>query len=976
MARSARLAAQSADAVNADRWRVVTDIFHTALEHPTDQRHVYLADACRDDAALRADVDTLLAGHARGGIVGDPLVGTQPALAPGSVLGPYRIDALLDAGGMGEVYKARDTRLKRDVAIKVLPARLSADPDRLARFEREAHAAAALSHPNICAVFDIGRHDGAPFIVSELLEGETLRHAGAAGPMTVRRALDVAVPIARGLAAAHAKGIVHRDLKPDNIFITADGRAKILDFGLAKLMTDDAVSGDVLPAGGSPLTEVGLVIGTVGYMAPEQVRGLPADSRSDIFSFGSVLFEMLTGLRPFGGDTTADTLSAILREDPLLMPHPAVPPQLERLIRRCLEKTASNRFQSADDLAFALEAVPLAANGAASTPIRTARARRWRFAPTATAALALTAVLLAADWYSKDSTVDLGAYKYTPFAADAGTPNNPAWSPDGRSIAYDAEANGHRQVFVRSLDSDAAAQISHGPHDAIRPFWWPDGTRVGYLSDAEVWSASLAGGAPNLVQKEWVGAAALSPDGQTLATWRDDASGSLNALWLASPPNAEAREYTPATFKIENLSVPTYLHFSPDGSQLLLTGWGRKGESAIWVLPFPDHARQPYRLFPMVPTSRPYPEPPAQVAWMPDSRRAVMALHTSSAPRGGLWLVDVRTGAASPLSTGVTQHHHPSVSRDSKLAFMDGGPGYDLVEVPLNGAPMRDVLATGSDEYSGAWVPKSSTFVYLTNKNGEQELRIHSQTEKWDRPLVALHAVGGSALNSPVASPDGQRVAYEVWGVGGGFGSIWISPVGGGAATRLTRDGTTDSGAAWSQDGFSIACYHDDGGKVSLALIGIGSGDPPRVLVDDVAGATIPAWSPDGEWIAYRTLPDPKRPPAGVYLVSRDGAHNRFLTASAGRAFVWSRDGASLYSTRRTDDRVEVIAIDPASGAVRVISTLAGDFNFATTDTSGVRFTLAPDGESFLATIVRRRSDLWILEDFAPRRGVFDWLRR
>jgi len=328
--------------VNADRWRVVTDIFHTALEHPTDQRHVYLADACRDDAALRADVDTLLAGHARGGIVGDPLVGTQPALAPGSVLGPYRIDALLDAGGMGEVYKARDTRLKRDVAIKVLPARLSADPDRLARFEREAHAAAALSHPNICAVFDIGRHDGAPFIVSELLEGETLRHAGAAGPMTVRRALDVAVPIARGLAAAHAKGIVHRDLKPDNIFITADGRAKILDFGLAKLMTDDAVSGDVLPAGGSPLTEVGLVIGTVGYMAPEQVRGLPADSRSDIFSFGSVLFEMLTGLRPFGGDTTADTLSAILREDPLLMPHPAVPPQLERLIRRCRERRGVN----------------------------------------------------------------------------------------------------------------------------------------------------------------------------------------------------------------------------------------------------------------------------------------------------------------------------------------------------------------------------------------------------------------------------------------------------------------------------------------------------------------------------------------------------------------------------------------------------------------------------------------------------------
>src|SRR6185295_9246701 len=220
--------AQSADAVNADRWRVVTDIFHTALEHPTDQRHVYLDDACRDDAALRADVDTLLAGHARGGIVGDPLVGTQPALAPGSVLGPYRIDALLDAGGMGEVYKARDTRLKRDVAIKVLPAGGAADPDRLVRFEREAHAAAALNHPNICAVFDIGVHEGAPFIVSELLEGETLRQVCAGGPLAVRRALEYAVPIARGLAAAHVKGIVHRDLKPENVFVTTDARVKIL----------------------------------------------------------------------------------------------------------------------------------------------------------------------------------------------------------------------------------------------------------------------------------------------------------------------------------------------------------------------------------------------------------------------------------------------------------------------------------------------------------------------------------------------------------------------------------------------------------------------------------------------------------------------------------------------------------------------------------------------------------------------------
>jgi len=408
----------------------------------------------------------------------------------------------------------------------------------------------------------------------------------------------------------------------------------------------------------------------------------------------------------------------------------------------------------------------------------------------------------------------------------------------------------------------------------------------------------------------------------------------------------------------------------------LLTGWSDAGESAIWLLPFPAAGRQSHRLVPKIPTSRPFTEFPAQVAWMPDSRLAVMAVHTSSALRGGLWLVDVRTGDASPMSMGVTQHHNPSVSRDSKLAFTVGGPGYDLVEVPLNGAPVRDFVATGSDEYSGAWVPGSSRFVYLTDKNGEQELRIHSQTENWDRLIVALHTVGVMALNAPAASPDGQRVAYEVWGVGGGFESIWISPVGGGAPTKLTRAGATDSGAAWSPDGLSIACYRDEGGVVSLAVIRVGSNDPPRVLVNDLAGAPIPAWSPDGQWIAYRRPANVKLSPPGVYFVSPDGVRQRFLTASPGRAFVWSRDGASLYTVRRTDDRLEVVAIDTVSGAVRVVSTIAGDFDFATPDAVGLRFTLSPDGQSFLGTIVRRRSDLWILEDFAARRGVFNWIRR
>jgi eukaryotic-like serine/threonine-protein kinase len=253
---------------------------------------------------------------------------------------------------MGEVYRARDPRLGREVAIKILPASFSSDPSRLSRFEQEARAAAALNHPNILAVYDIGTHDGSPYIVSELLDGATLRERLRTGPLPVRKAIDYAQQIARGLAAAHDKGIVHRDLKPENIFITDDGRVKILDFGLAKLTRPENVAdGQTLTQAGS---DPGTVLGTVGYMSPEQVRGKPADARSDLFSFGAVLYEMLSGKRAFHGESPAETMSAIAKEEPaeLTETNRNVPPALERIVRHCLEKNPAERFQSVRDVAF------------------------------------------------------------------------------------------------------------------------------------------------------------------------------------------------------------------------------------------------------------------------------------------------------------------------------------------------------------------------------------------------------------------------------------------------------------------------------------------------------------------------------------------------------------------------------------------------------------------------------------------------
>ena len=316
-------------------------------------------------------------------------------LPAGSRLDSYEIIAPLGAGGMGEVYRARDPALKRDVAIKVLPADWSRDPERLHRFELEAQATAALNHPNIVSIFHVGQHDGCPYIVTELLQGETLRDRLRRGPMRPREACDCGVDVARGLAAAHDAGVVHRDIKPENLFLTKDGRLKILDFGLAKLKQPEPASADGTTATLPQHTEPGQVSGTVGYMAPEQVRGHAADPRSDIFAFGVVLYEMITGKRAFRKGTSAETLSAILNEEPPLLAQSVqnLPPALQRIVSRCLEKKPERRFQHASDLGFALEALSDASGTTIPGVPEAAARRRWIWIAAAVVAAAIAATL-------------------------------------------------------------------------------------------------------------------------------------------------------------------------------------------------------------------------------------------------------------------------------------------------------------------------------------------------------------------------------------------------------------------------------------------------------------------------------------------------------------------------------------------------------------------------------------------------------
>ncbi|MCA1561195.1 MAG: serine/threonine protein kinase, partial [Acidobacteria bacterium] len=342
------------NANSSDRWLHVKAIFEATLERPPADRGAFLVDASAGDEDVRRQVERLLTQHAEAGastrvqdaaaLVRTELTRTSASseLAPGTRLGPYEIVGLLGAGGMGEVYRARDPRLGREVAIKVLPAVLSSDRDRLRRFKQEARAVAALNHPNIVAIHDIGAYVDAPYVVMELLEGATMRARLRDGALLVATALTCARQIAEGLAAAHAKGIIHRDLKPENLFVTAHDRVKILDFGLAKLVPTDPVLDHTATASG-------VVMGTVGYMAPEQVRGQPVDQRADVFAFGAVLYEMLAGRRAFAGAAASDTLSAILRDEPppLTEIDRTIPSALDTLVRRCLAKRPDDRFQSA-----------------------------------------------------------------------------------------------------------------------------------------------------------------------------------------------------------------------------------------------------------------------------------------------------------------------------------------------------------------------------------------------------------------------------------------------------------------------------------------------------------------------------------------------------------------------------------------------------------------------------------------------------
>src|SRR5712691_5023324 len=419
-------------------------------------------------------------------------------LAAGSRLGPYEIVASLGAGGMGEVYRARDPRIGRDVAIKILPRSLSENSEHLRRFEQEARATGTLNHPNLLVLFDLGTHDGGPFIVSELLEGSTLRHLLMAGRLPLRKVLDYAVQIANGLAAAHEKGVVHRDLKPENIFVTADDRVKLLDFGLAKLVnpeTHEGSSAQTERHGTSP----GMIVGTVGYMSPEQVRGLAIDHRSDIFSFGIVLYEMLWGVQPFRRDSSVETMNAILHDDASAISEESIPPVIIRLLEHAMEKNPSRRFESMKDVAFALDAISESGEtSAVRSKTKSKKSRSERPKQMAYSRITFRRGFIMTARFSPDGTIVYGAaWEDKPMEIFSSHPATPESRPLGVANAD-----------VLSISPTGELALSIGRHYV-----------AGYVTSGTLARMPLGGSAPRAVCEE-VQEASWTADGKELIICR------------------------------------------------------------------------------------------------------------------------------------------------------------------------------------------------------------------------------------------------------------------------------------------------------------------------------------------------------------------------------------------------------------------------------------------------------------------------
>ncbi len=751
---------------------------------------------------------------------------------------------------MGEVYRARDTRLGRLVAIKVLPERVANDREALSRFEREAKAVAALSHPNILALHDFAHEGNVAYAVMELLEGETLRQALASGPLPLRRVTNYATQVALGLAAAHEKGIVHRDLKPENVFVTQDERVKILDFGLARWRSLDAADArSETESTVSSYTEPGRVMGTLSYMSPEQVRGLAVDHRSDIFSFGSVLYEMVTGRRPFARDTMPESMTAILKED---VAEQDIPASIAPVLRHCLEKKPERRFQSARDLAFALETTS-APTGAAPALPASPRPPATLAKSLGLATLVVCAVLagyLLARGRSADVLPDRSDWTLALLTTDPGYEGEPTFSPDGQTIAYVADRDGNFEIYLQQISGGPAINLTHDPASDILPAFSPDGHEIAFVSDrsggAEIFHA--APGLPRVGGDIWVMPALGGPARRIVAdanfpSWTPDGTGIVyvhgsfrNARIALVPASGGLGRDLP----IDEAFVARYFfpRLSRDGQWLLYQN-GNQVEVVSARGGKPKILAQG--------------ESPA---WGAGS---TSILYTNGQPGKGrtLWTAPFSlargevTGSARPLTFGSGADVGAAVSGDGKvIAFSAVNETLNLEEVSFDEERGRvlgaeQALTSGNNQVGFFDVsPDGKAAVYGAERGAGSHLwRVDPPA-----PPVELTSETGFSDINPTWSPDGRRIAFtrQPIGASGASSDLWLMNADGTSPRRVAQ--IQGAGApVWMPDGAKMLTPRGD----SLLELDLASGR--TVPVPGADARTLFIVDRSGQWVVFQT---------------------------------------------------------------------------------------------------------------------------
>jgi eukaryotic-like serine/threonine-protein kinase len=805
-------------------------------------------------------------------------------LAPGTKLGPYEIASLLGAGGMGEVYRACDTKLGRDVALKLLPPLITADADRVARFEREARLLASLNHPHIGAIYGFEDGGNVPALVLELVDGDTLDVRVRRGPLPLSEALAVAQQVTGALDAAHRAGIIHRDLKPSNIKITPAGVVKVLDFGLAKALAAESSAPDLSksPTITANATIAGVVLGTAAYMSPEQARGQTVDKRTDIWAFGCVLFEMLTGSSAFARETVTDTIVAVVGAEPQWKSLPPdTPGSIRRLLTRCLQKDARRRLHDIADARIEIE-------DAMATPAEPAPVpapRRW--SPVTLSALsfgiATTLVLL---WVvldrfgrpaAKPSPPDTRITRLTDLT---GLEESPAISPDGRSVAFTADVSGKRQIFVQLIAGGAPLQITRDAVDHELPRWSPDSSSILYFSPAvsgavqgSIWEIPTFGGAPRRVVDS-VGGADVSPTDARLALFRLAKDGIQ--LVTASKDGSRfdmVAQFAPTTYYL-------YPRWSPNGRWIAF----QRGDTIRFdIFVAPANGGEPHLLThdnTMM----------SGFAWLPDSTGIIYSSSRGGTmpylPTLGLWEVRLRDGRVRQVISGETSYMNPDISKSGAILVSRMKLQTDIWKFPVDGPPAE---------------------------NMRRAIRVTRQT--------------GQVL-TPTASPDGKEVAFL--SDSGGHANLWVVNTETGGLRQITneRDPSVALGVPqWSPDGRTIV-FVSSRGNPGLKF-GVWLVDSDGSNLRNVANPGLgPAWSQDGRWVYYSTWSGVTATDVVLKKVCVDGGPAVTVRTERLRNVIGLHGATLFYVIERPivdgTPEFEIRSATPEDGPFRVLARIPG----------------------------------------------------